>query len=69
MVCERSSIFGSFRRRQEMPAVVPDSSQLRMGQKEQPIFAIAPNLVLVQLLGQFSRSSPSVLEIKKCHNS
>ena len=31
----------------------PDSSQLLMGHREQPIFAIVPNLVLVQLLGQF----------------
>ena len=31
----------------------PGFSQLLMGHKEQPISAIAPNLVLVQLLGQF----------------
>ena len=31
----------------------PDFSQLLMGHREQPIFAIVPNLVLVQLLGQF----------------
>ena len=31
----------------------PDSFQLLMGHREQLIFAIVPNLVLVQLLGQF----------------
>ena len=47
----------------------PDSSQLLMGHIEQPIFAIVPNLVLVQLPGQLPDLLPSVLEIKKCCKS
>ena len=53
MVCERSSYFGSFLARTRFACCRPDSSQVLMGRREQPIFAIVPNLVLVQLFGQF----------------
>ena len=69
MVCERLSILAAF----GGDKICLLSSRLLPAAywviQSSHVSAIVPNLVLVQLLGQFLRASPSVLEIKKCFNS
>ena len=51
--CARGRVFWRLSVGTRSACCRPDFSQLLMGHTEQPISAIAPNLVLVQLLGQF----------------
>ena len=51
--CARSRQFWQPSEETRFACCRPDSSQLLMGHKVQPIFAVFPKLVLVQLLGQF----------------
>ena len=50
--CVRGRLFWRLSVETRFACCRPDSSQLPMGHTEQPVFAIVPNLVLVQLLGQ-----------------
>ena len=51
--CVRGRLFWQLSVETRFACCRPDSSRLPMDHTEQPIFAIVPNLVLVQLLGQF----------------
>ena len=67
--CARGRLFWQLSEETRFACCRPDSSQLLMGHTEQPVFAIVPNLVLVQLHGQLPELLLPVLEIEDCCNS